>query len=388
MQNQIERLEELPDIDPLAEEGISLEQIQQEMIEDYEYAYEQYTGEEMILYPANERRLEINIVAGQIYQMYERFAYFFRRNFIRYMEDSDLENWGANFGYMVSDAKAATVMLEFCVNDPLDFDVTIPAGTRATAGDNIFFATNQTITIPAGSLSVSVLSTCSEVGVVGNEYAVGQLDTIADPVPYVSAVQNVEISQGGEERISGDALKEQILLWMSASSTAGSQDSYIYWIKAYSSDIVDLSVINLQDDDATVHIYILLKYGRLPDQNYLSDVRNYLNNLGNFPDTDRVYLYAPEAVYYDLDVTFYISKSQRDNEQEIKEMVEEAIDSYVAYQYSGIGRAIDVGVLIEYARAAGAKRVSVTTPAEYTKLERSQLAVCRNKTVTYGGLEE
>ena len=127
--------------------------------------------------------------------------------------------------------------------------------------------------------------------------------------------------------------------------------------------------------------------GVLPDQNYLSAVHQYLDDLGNFPDTDQVNLYAPEVIYYDLDVTYYISKSQRDNEQEIREMVEEAIDAYVAYQCSGIGRAIDMGILIEYARAAGAKRLAVTSPAEYTKMEKSQIALCRNKTVTYGGLE-
>ena len=87
MMNQIDNLEALPEIDLLAEEGISIEQIQQEMIEDYESAYEQYTGREMILSPANERLLELNIVAGQFYQMCERMNYFFRRNFIRYMEE-------------------------------------------------------------------------------------------------------------------------------------------------------------------------------------------------------------------------------------------------------------------------------------------------------------
>ena len=69
-------------------------------------------------------------------------------------------------------------------------------------------------------------------------------------------------------------------------------------------------------------------------------------------------------------------------------MIEEAIDAYVSYQYSGIGRDIDIGVLVEYARAAGAKRVSVTSPAGYAKTKKSQVVLCRSKSVTYGGLEE
>lgn len=388
MMNQIDDLDALPEIDLLAEEGISLEQIQQEMIEDFEYAYEQYTGREMILYPANERRLELNIVAGQFYQMYERINYFLRRNFIRYMEDVDLENWGANFGYVVPDAKAATVTLEFSVNDPLAFDVTIPAGIRATSGDNVFFVTKQTVKILAGETSVMVMSECSDKGETGNGYAIGQINTIADPIPYLSSVRNVDVSVGGEDRISGDTLKEQLLLWMSSFSTAGPEGAYNYWIKSYSTDIVDVKSMNLQDNDATVNIYILLKDGILPDQDYLSAVHQYLDDLGNFPDTDKINLYAPEVVYYDLDVTYYISKSLRDNETELREMIEEAIDSYVSYQYCGMGRDIDPGVLVEYARAAGAKRVSVISPAGFEKTQKNQIAICQNKTITYGGLEE
>lgn len=385
---QIGDLDALPEIDLLAEEGINIEQIQQEMIEDYEYAYEQYTGREMILYPANERRLEINIVAGQIYQMYERMNYFFRRNFIRYMEDTDLENWGANFGYSIPDAKAATVTLEFSVNDPLTFDVTIPAGIRATSGDNVFFVTKQIVKILAGEMSVMVMSECSDKGESGNGYAIGQINTIADPIPYLSSVRNVDVSVGGEDRISGDTLKEQLLLWLSSFSTAGPEGAYNYWIKSYSTDIVDVKSMNFQDHDATVNIYILLKDGTLPDQNYLSAIHQYLDDLGNFPDTDKINLYAPEVVYYDLDVTYYISKSLRDNETELREMIEEAISSYVSYQCSGIGRDIDPGVLVEYTRAAGAKRVSVTSPAGFEKTKKYQIAICRNKTITYGGLEE
>lgn len=388
MLNQIEELEALPDIDLLQDEGISLEAIQQEMIEDYENAYQQYTGQEKVLYPANERRLEMNVIAGQIYQMYERFNYFFRRNFIRYMEDADLENWGANFGYAVPDAKAATVSLEFGVNDPLGFDVTVPSGTRATSGDNMFFATKQTVIIPAGSVSVTVTSECTSTGEEGNGYVPGQIDTIADPLPYLSWVRNVDESQGGAERLSGDALKEQILGWLSAYSTAGSEDSYIYWIQAYSPDIADVKPINLQDDDATVNIYILLQDGILPDQAYLAGLQQYLEDLGNFPDTDKINLYAPEPVYYDLDVTFYISKDQRDNEQEICQMVNEAVNAYLAYQSGGIGRDRDIGVLVEYARAAGAKRIEVKSPVLYEKTLRSQVALCQNQLVTYGGLEE
>ena len=70
MANSIEDLEALPDINLLEDEGVTLEGIQEEMISDYQEAYKQYTGEEITLYPANPKRLEMNVIAGQIYPVY------------------------------------------------------------------------------------------------------------------------------------------------------------------------------------------------------------------------------------------------------------------------------------------------------------------------------
>lgn len=94
MANSIEDLEALPPIDMLEDDGITLEGIQEEMIADYQDAYLQYTGEEVTLYPANPKRLELGVIAGQIYRAYEFASYLFNQNFIRYMEDDVLWNWG------------------------------------------------------------------------------------------------------------------------------------------------------------------------------------------------------------------------------------------------------------------------------------------------------
>ena len=177
-----------------------------------------------------------------------------------------------------------------------------------------------------------------------------------------------------------------ILQWMSTYSTAGPAGAYEYWIMSYSSEIIDVSAVNLGDDSATENIYILLTDGKLPSVTFLNQVKQYLEELGNFPDTDKVDLYAPEKIEYALEVTYYISRSRRDNEEEIKSMVEDAIDAYVTYQGSGIGRAVDTTALIEYVRTAGAERVEVKKPS-YQKLTASQVASCLSKKVTYGGLE-
>ena len=387
MMNSIEEIQALPDIDLLDDLGVSLENTIEEMIEDYEAVYEERIGREKILYAADRDRIILTVIAGQIYQVQERMAYLFKRNYLKWMEDEDLENWGANLGYKIPEAASAKVTLRFYVNDPLEFDVKIPVGTRATAGDNVFFETQEDITLPAGTSGIEVEAVCTDPGDVGNEYISGQINVVADPVPYISGVENTSVSAGGTERAEGEDLMLDILQWMSTYSTAGPSGAYEYWVMSYSDSIIDVSARSRGDDSATEDIYVLLEGGKLPDAGFLTKLGQYINDLGNFPDTDKINLQAPEEVTYDLNITYFIDKSRRDNGEELKEMIEDAIDAYVEYQGSGIGRAIDTGVLIEYVRAAGAKRVEIASPT-YQKLTASQVAICKERKILYGGLEE
>lgn len=382
---ELEYLESLPEIDVLQEEGITLEGIMEEMREDFEEAYEEAVGEERILYPADPYRLLMNVVAGQLYQAYQFAQERFKQNFIRYMDDDLLLHWGANLGYQIPEAKPAMTELEFGLNEALAFDVTIPAGTRATAGDDVYFSSDGEVVIPAGALSVTVAAICADAGTVGNDYAAGQLSTMVDSVPYVSWVTNSKASSGGTDAPSGDDLREAVYLFPSTYSAAGPEDAYIALVKEYSSEIADVSVV--ADGDANVNIYVLLQDGELPGQNYLARVEEYLRDTKRIPDTDHVILKAPDAVPYEIEVTYYIHSENKDMEGTIKENVKEAVDYYAECQCGEIGMDIDSGALVELARVAGAKRVFVSSPG-YAKLSKSQIAVCTEVKLAYGGLED
>lgn len=164
-------LDNLPEISILADEEINLEQMINEMINDYEAKYEELMDEELILYPTDERRILLNIVAGKLFQVLEIMNDRFQQNFIKYMYGEHTKNWAANFGFFETGIEFAKVKLRFELSEIQDFDVFIPAGTRATAGDNIFFATNENTTIEAGQKSIEVDATCTEAGTVGNDVA-------------------------------------------------------------------------------------------------------------------------------------------------------------------------------------------------------------------------
>ena len=75
----ISALENLPEIDVLKDEGITFDSIVNEMIADYEARYRELTGEELTIYPADSRRILINVTAGKIYQSFPTLWIHFAR---------------------------------------------------------------------------------------------------------------------------------------------------------------------------------------------------------------------------------------------------------------------------------------------------------------------
>ncbi len=386
MANNVDALQNLPEIDFLSDLNISQETIAQEMIEDYQDKYEELTGNEITLYPANSERLKMQIVAGEVYQIYEYISYLFSQNFIQYMERNVLENWGATLGYAQTNIKAATCILQFKVNDVLDFDVEIPAGIRATAGDDVYFATNESCVLKAGESSVEVSATCTEEGTIGNDYVVSQINVLADPVLNISGVENCTTSQGGQDEYDDEALRENIFLFPSTYSTAGPNTAYEYFVKSYSTEIISVNVVQ-NNVTAEVDIYIMLADGKVPDEQYCKAVVDYLVGLECTPADDKIYVKAPEVVRYRITGKYYIAKSSRENEALIKESVLEAANYFVSECHENIGNDIIPDKLIELTRIAGAKRLELTSP-DFIQVSETQIAICDGIELSYGGLED
>lgn len=386
MANNVDALQNLPEIDFLSDLNISQETIAQEMIEDYQDKYEELTGNEITLYPANSERLKMQIVAGEVYQIYEYISYLFSQNFIQYMERNVLENWGATLGYAQTNIKAATCILQFKVNDVLDFDVEIPAGIRATAGDDVYFATNESCVLKAGESSVEVSATCTEEGTIGNDYVVSQINVLADPVLNISGVENCTTSQGGQDEYDDEALRENIFLFPSTYSTAGPNTAYEYFMKSYSTEIISVNVVQ-NNVTAEVDIYIMLADGKVPDEQYCKAVVDYLVGLECTPADDKIYVKAPEVVRYRITGKYYIAKSSRENEALIKESVLEAANYFVSECHENIGNDIIPDKLIELTRIAGAKRLELTSP-DFIQVSETQIAICDGIELSYGGLED
>jgi phage-related baseplate assembly protein len=119
----------------------------------------------------------------------------------------------------------------------------------------------------------------------------------------------------------------------------------------------------------------------------IKQVYNYLSAVERRPLTDHVTVAPPDVVNYDITMDYYIDTADKLAAVSIQSKVEAAVDDYILWQKSKIGRDINPDELITRVKAAGAKRVVLTAPT-YSALTATQLAVSRTRSVTYKGLED
>lgn len=382
MSADVQNLFNLPDISVI--DDVDIETMKNELVRDYEDAYKAETGESITLYPADKDRLKLNIVANKLFQAYQCIDNGFRMNFLRYSYGDYLKHLGANRKIYKQEARPAVTVLRFSIQESRAQVTAIPKGKRATAGDNIFFMTDDYAEIQAGELSVDVAATCTQAGTAGNKYIAGQINALADKIPYITGVVNVSESTGGSDEESDAAFRERIYLAPATYSTAGTEDAYIYWVRQYNSAAIE-DVKVRTDENSIVDIRIVLANGELPGKAFLDGLKSYLTSDVK-PLTDKINVSAPDVVEYNLDFTYYIGRSNKENVEVIQASAQEAASEWSAWQKTHIGADINTDMLIEYLRAAGVKRAVIRTPV-YTAINDTQIAVVKNITAAYGGLE-
>ncbi|MBQ7515311.1 MAG: baseplate J/gp47 family protein [Schwartzia sp.] len=308
-----------------------------------------------------------------------------KMNLLAYSEGDYLDHIGVLVGAYRLPASAATVTLELSLSAVRDQATMIPAGARATAGDKVYFALDESAIIPAGEISVTAKATCTELGAAGNEYLPGEINRIVDPAPFWAAVTNITKSEGGADIEDDESYRERIHEAPEKFSTAGPSGAYAYHAKSASALISDVSVDSPAPGD--VVIYPLLKGGVIPGEEILTLVNDTLNDRSVRPLTDRVSVLPPEAVNYDIDLIYYISREDAVNAVAIKSAAEQAIADYVSWQKEKLGRDVNPTELYYRLREAGVKRAAITAPT-FRETTRAQVAIAGNVVATFGGLED
>ena len=384
MQNEISKLYNLPDISFV--DDISYEKILNEMIADYEKKYQEATGRKVTLRPGDKEHIHLRIEAGQYFQMYQILDNAAKMNLLKYSKGNFLRHLGAFKKTFIQEPKPAVVTARFTLSEIRKDVIYIPQGTRITAGDGVYFATDDYAEVKAGEKYADINCTCESVGTVGSEYIIGQIGTLVDPVPYVESVENITKSEGGTGEETEESFRERIFLAPSSYSVAGPSDAYEYWVKQYNSAAIEDVKIH-EPLEAVVDIRILLRGGDLPSESFCGGCLEYLKENPIIPLTDNVYVSAPDVAPYDLKATYYISRSDINNIATIQTSIEAAKDTYLSWQKTKIGRDINPDALTEFVRAAGGKRVVIESPV-FTMIPETSIAIENKVEFVYGGVED
>lgn len=277
-------------------------------------------------------------------------------------------------------------MIRFTLSAPREIVVAIPAGTRVTTtAGKMYFATDEYTEILPGEKSVDIKCTSTSGGTAVNDFAIGELNFLADPIAYIASVENIDAPIGGEDEEDDQTFAERVFAARNEYSTTGAEEAYKYYTKSYSTAIDDVVVRN--PSDAEIYIYILMKDREQATAGFMEGLLDYITKPQIKPITDHVTVYNVERVNYEINIKYYIYNTDIANVSEIQAAVNTAIEEYKTWQCAKIGRDINDQKLISMLNAAGASRVEINQPA-MTVIPVNKIAHCTNVSVTYGGIIE
>lgn len=352
--------------------------------------YTSVTGRKLA--PADPIRLFLLVITNIVILLLNRINDTGKQNLLAYARGYNLDHIGIALGVERLQAAGAVTTMQLTASMARPEGIAIPKGTRFTAGDNVFFATTEPYYLSATQTTTSVKAVCTELSAKGNNYPVGAITTLVDPIPYIASVANTTISEGGADTETDDAFRERIREAPESFSCAGAEGAYEFFTKKASALINSVKVVSPKPGDVVV--YPGLVSGEIAKEEILKLVETALTDKKVRPLTDNVSVKAPTAKNYNINLQYYIDSDNAYYADTIKTRVDEAVTDYIKWQSAKVGRDIIPSELIRRVMEAGAKRVTVTSPT-FTVIKdgrkedgyQVELAQCTGKTITYGGVE-
>ena len=201
---------------------------------------------------------------------------------------------------------------------------------------------------------------------------------------YYESVENITESAGGADRESDAAFYERMRESVETYSTAGPLGGYEYFAKSASALIADVKATSPEPGE--VDVRVLLTGGELPGEEILKEVLDILNADPVRPLTDHVTVAAPQAVPYNIDVTYYTQESSALSADTIAADVAAAVKSFQKWQAEKMGRDVNPSQLIALLMQTGVKRVEVRSPV-FAAVADNAVAQVGTVSVVNGGAE-
>lgn len=347
--------------------------------------YEETTGR--TLYPADPVRAFILWLADVIIQERVLINESAKQNLPRYAEGENLDSLSEIFHNTPRlEPTAAQTTLRFYLTTTLEDDFIITDVMEATVDGFINFQTTESIIFKAGSDYADVPAVCETTGESGNGFLPGQVDKlVTDEFLYFKSVENITETAGGSEEEEDTAYYNRMRESEESYTTAGPRGSYIYHAKSVSSQIADVSAES--PEPGVADIRIMLYNGELPDEELLNRVQEYLSADDIRPMTDTVTVAAPDTVSFDIEIRYYVSRDKQAGISEIQQAVALAVENYILWQTSKMGRDINPSYFNAMLMESGIKRVEIVQPV-FTEIPKGSVAVIGEESVVFGGVED
>lgn len=354
---------------PIAPQFIdtNVETIVNEILADFEAR----TGR--VLQPAQVERLLLNTLAYREVLVREGIQYSAQQNLVDFADGLSLDYLGQLVGVTRLAASPAVCTLRFTLVTG-HASVIIPAGTSVKSADGLaVFRTDMDQSVVEGVDTVDIAATCDTTGTSANGYVAGRINTLLDPLPYVSTVANLGETAGGSDIENDDRLRERIKLAPGQFSVAGARAAYKFYARSANPGIIDVAVLSV--NPGTVQIYPLMYDGSAPSSEVLTQVLNACNGERVRPLNDLVTALAPSVVTYDLilNVTLYDWADETDTVDAINTV----LDAFVLAKRQSLGQDLVLNQFIGKVMSVSGVYNCVSDVAfDDVELEANEYGVC------------
>ena len=260
--------------------------------------------------------------------------------------------------------------------------VVIPEGTRVSSSDGkAIFATSDDVFAQPSVTEVDVHCLAMEAGTQSNGYEIGAINTILDPLAFVSTVSNIGVTGGGADVENDDSFRERIRLSPNQYTTAGSRGSYIFHAKSASPAIIDVSVFS--PIPGTVFIVPLIDESTADYAQVIAEVYRTCSAETVRPLTDNVVVAQPTPIEYEIKVNLTIYGNA--NSTEVQNAATQRLREFASEAEKRLGQDIVISRISCIARAEGVFDVEVVNPTSNMSVSENEYAKCTSITVNIIG---
>lgn len=321
--------------------------------------YEEKSGK--VLQPAQIERLMVDVGAYRESILRMEIQETAKRNLLNYAPLDILGHIGEPLGVNQLLANHSKTTFRFSLDEPLEFDFTIPANTEVETKDGLFiFLTKNDAVIKSGQSSILADAVCEIPGSAANNYIIGAINNLVSPLGYISKVENVTISSGGSDDESADNLRERIRQAPEKFSNAGSKGAYKFHTLSAHQDIIDVAI--LSPSPGVVHVYPLTINGN-PSDEILRIVQEYLSDDKVRPLTDYVQVKSPEKISFKIAANIILYTDA--DAPSVMKTIDAKLQEYKLLLRKKLGKDIVATQIISILNSVyGVFKVDLTTPSD------------------------